>query len=239
MSKYTIELGSVLHILIEEDHPEIKSCDYKNIIKYGNEKLFDFNFPIFDEEYRSILETKISKHYFQREIGTETIGQFKLKLDEKLNLIMPFYNSLYNQKLESIDLMNTTDITTDHELKKTGDVTNKLEEGTETGTETAGSTKSVNKYSDAPMGNLTNIENASYLTDVNIVDGTDSAESNTTSIKDSTNKQTLNTIDKYLEHRFGREGLNPVEQLFKIKDLFFSIDLMILKELEELFILLW
>lgn len=239
MSKYTIELGSVLHFLIEEDHPEIKSNDYKNIIKFGNEKLFDFDFPIFDEEYKSVLETKISKHFFQREIGTETIGQFKLKLDEKLNLIMPFYNTLYSQKLDEINLMYTTDINTDHELTKTGDITNILSEGTETGTETTGSTGSVNKYSDAPMGNLTNIENASYLTDVNIVDGSDSAESNTTTLKDSTNTQTLNTIDKYLEHRFGREGLNPVEQLFKIKDLFFSVDLMILKELEELFILLW
>lgn len=36
--------------------------------------IFDFDFPIFDERYRNVLCSKILKHYYMREIGTETYG---------------------------------------------------------------------------------------------------------------------------------------------------------------------
>ena len=49
--------------------------------------IFDFDFPIFDEDYKIPLEKKILRHYYLREIGFETLGVWKLKLNDKLNEI--------------------------------------------------------------------------------------------------------------------------------------------------------
>ena len=57
--------------------------------------LFDFDYPIFDEMYRPVLEKKIINRYYFREIGLETVAQFKHFLRTRLNEIMPFYNRQY------------------------------------------------------------------------------------------------------------------------------------------------
>ena len=68
------------------------------IIAASLSSIFNFNFPIFDEQYRSVLETKILKHYYTREIAFESVGLWQLKLDTKLNEIMPYYNQLYESE---------------------------------------------------------------------------------------------------------------------------------------------
>ena len=85
-------------------------------------KVFNFEFPIFDEAYRPILEKKILKHYYTREIGLETVGLWKLFLDTKLNEIMPYYNQLYKSELISFNPMYDVDLTRDHQLKRLEDI---------------------------------------------------------------------------------------------------------------------
>jgi hypothetical protein len=77
-------------------------------------KVFDFDFPIYDEDYRLVLETKILKHYYTREIGAETVGLWKLWLDAKMNEIMPFYNKLYASALIEFDPMADYEMVTQH-----------------------------------------------------------------------------------------------------------------------------
>ena len=71
MSKYTTELRYICETetgLSESvGHTKIKDGIAKAI-----PKIFDFDFPIFDESYRNVLETKILKLYYTREIGLET-----------------------------------------------------------------------------------------------------------------------------------------------------------------------
>lgn len=77
-------------------------------------KIFDFPFPIFDEEYRPVLCQKILKNYYTREIGFETVQLWKLRMNQKLNLIMPYYNKLYiTDRLEYNPLFDV-DLTTTH-----------------------------------------------------------------------------------------------------------------------------
>lgn len=57
--------------------------------------IFDFNFPLWKNDYRLELETKILRHYYTKEIGLETVELWKLFLEERLNFIMPYYNKLY------------------------------------------------------------------------------------------------------------------------------------------------
>lgn len=94
MSKYTTEVRFICEALagFSESQGYGKVSD---IINDSWGKVFDFDFPIFDEEYRSVLCKKILKHYYTREIGLETVGLWKLKLDTKMNEIMPLFNQRY------------------------------------------------------------------------------------------------------------------------------------------------
>lgn len=98
MSKYTTEV----RFICENAAGLTESQGFSHvdeIIEQAAPVVFDFDFPIFDEEYRLPLEIKILRHYYTREISEETVGLWKLRLEDKLNLIMPYYNKLYNSEL--------------------------------------------------------------------------------------------------------------------------------------------
>lgn len=71
----------------------------ENILNVAAPLVFDFDFPIYDESYRLVLEKKILRHYYTREIAEETVGLWKLRLDARMNDIMPYYNQLYESTL--------------------------------------------------------------------------------------------------------------------------------------------
>lgn len=121
MSKYTTEV----RFICEEAAGLTSSVGYlgvNDVINTALPKVFNFDFPIFDETYRPILEKKILKHYYTREIGLETVGLWKLFLDTKLNEIMPYYNQLYKSELISFNPMYDVDLTRDHQLKHLEDI---------------------------------------------------------------------------------------------------------------------
>lgn len=121
MSKYTTEV----RFICEEAAGLTSSVGYlgvNDVINTALPKVFNFDFPIFDEAYRPILEKKILKHYYTREIGLETVGLWKLFLDTKLNEIMPYYNQLYKSELISFNPMYDVDLTRDHQLKRLEDI---------------------------------------------------------------------------------------------------------------------
>lgn len=121
MSKYTTEV----RFICEEAAgltPSVGYLGVNDVINTALPKVFNFDFPIFDETYRPILEKKILKHYYTREIGLETVGLWKLFLDTKLNEIMPYYNQLYKSELISFNPMYDVDLTRDHQLKRLEDI---------------------------------------------------------------------------------------------------------------------
>ena len=78
MSKYTTEV----RFICETESGLTESVGYKDIdtvLDNSVDKIFDFDFPIFDENYRGVLERKILLHFYTREIGFETVGLWKLK----------------------------------------------------------------------------------------------------------------------------------------------------------------
>lgn len=124
MSKYTTEI----RFLCESEAGVVKSEGFnsiQNILNTSAPKIFNFDFPIFDEDYRLPLEVKILRHYYTREICEETVGLWKLRLSDRLNMIMPYYNQLYASEklLLEKDILTDIDITTDH--TKTGNTEGK------------------------------------------------------------------------------------------------------------------
>lgn len=93
MAYYTTELKSIC-----ENYAGIYSAGYPStaeVIEKARQQIFPFEYPIFDKDYKQVLETKIIRHYYTREIGSETVGLWAFRLETRMNEIMPYYNQLY------------------------------------------------------------------------------------------------------------------------------------------------
>lgn len=120
MSKYTTEVRFICENFAGLNESEgYDKVD--EIINLARPKVFDFDYPIFDNSYKSVIETKILKHYYTREIGLETVGLWKLKLNTKLNEIMPYYNEMYKSALLEFNPLYDVDYKVEHEGEDTGD----------------------------------------------------------------------------------------------------------------------
>ena len=122
MSKYTTEL----RYICEVEAGLSESVGYNGIdsvLTSAAPKVFSFSFPIFDESYRLTLEKKILRHFYTREISEETYGLWKLRLEDKMNLIMPYYNKMYESELLEFNPMYDVDYTKEGENEGSGDKT--------------------------------------------------------------------------------------------------------------------
>ena len=118
MSKYTTEVRFICESYAGLD----ESADYDSIeevVENSYQKIFKSDsIPMFKgetEAHRSGLLKKILLHYYTREIGYETVGLWKLKLNQKLKEIMPYYNQLYESELIQFDPMKNVNATKTHE----------------------------------------------------------------------------------------------------------------------------
>ena len=110
MSKYTTEVRFICETASGLNESK-GYTDVDTIITNAIPKIFTFTFPIFDENYRTVLEKKILKHFYTREICEETVGLWKLRLDTKLNELMPYYNKMYNSELLEFNPLYTANLT--------------------------------------------------------------------------------------------------------------------------------
>lgn len=168
---------------------------YTTELRYLIENNFDIGlktYPIFDENYREVLNTKIINHYFFREIGMETAELFKRYLNTTMCEIMPYYNQLYKSELlefnpfYNVDKTITADKNNNSVSDFIGNITGKNTQtadsentqtnngkqqtttaATSTGESIGNSTttnKNKNVSSDTPQGflSINNIENETY-----------------------------------------------------------------------------
>ncbi len=118
MATYTTEVRSICeHYAGLEEAGGYTTVN--DVIDKAAPKVFDFDWEVFDEAYRPVLMRKILKHYYTREIGLETVSLWKLKLDTRLNEVMPYFNQLYRSALEEFNPFYEVDLYTDR--RKTGD----------------------------------------------------------------------------------------------------------------------
>lgn len=199
-------------------------ANYTITIKTLIKNNFDFqmtSYPIFDENYRSTLNEKILNHYYENEIGFETAPLFRFYLNNKLNEIMPKYNVLYNAQKKLLDenlLFNNTNVTESLQGSNT----------TETESTSNSTNNSKNLFQDTPQGQIasTDINNQTWATNLNL---------NNSSISD-TNTATGNGTNEYIKTIVGNTGGKyNIEVLNDIVNNFLNIDLMIINELNDLF----
>lgn len=117
MSRYTTQLRYICEV--ESGLSEsVGGKQVASVIEGARGKIFDFHYPIFDEAYRPVLETKILKHYYTREVCAETYGLWKLWLDAKMNEIMPYYNQMYKSELLEFNPLYDVDLSREHSVTR-------------------------------------------------------------------------------------------------------------------------
>ena len=93
LAKYTMMIKDIVN-----SYYDGSSLSIDDKLDDTREFIFDFNYPVLDEATKKRIEVAILKHYYYREIAFETIREFKIKLNDRLNLIMGRYNSLYEKQ---------------------------------------------------------------------------------------------------------------------------------------------
>ena len=219
MSKYTTELRYIFESALGMSE-SAESKGVNEVIAEALPLVFDFDFPIFDEDYRSVLLTKIARHYWTREIGLETVGAWKMKFENFMNEQMPYYNQLYKSELLEFNPMYDIDYTRsgnrDGESNANANAYN--------------SSDSTNKYSDTPQNGLSPIRSGEYLTSASIDEN--SSSSNSTSNATST--------EEYLERVQGKMGGTSFSKMLQdFRKTFLNIDMEIINKLEPLFMQIW
>ena len=145
----------------------------KDLARESSSKIFDFEYPLSNKVDKEDFETMILNHFIDRRIGFETYTLFHIKLETKMNEIMPYYNKIFDS-FDDWNLFtdggNITKNSTDN--RATSRTTSAQSSSSTSGT-------SDRRKSDMPQNNLTEIQNGQYLTDYEYdsITGSDSSSS--------------------------------------------------------------
>lgn len=256
------------------------------------------NYPIFDENYRKILNEKIINHYLFNEIGMETAELFKFYLNTTMREIMPYYNQLYKSELLEFNPLYDTDLTTVYDktndntsttdsnnysynkskVTTNGNVENESDSFSHSDAHSTGDShgnsvgngNTKNVHSDTPQGflSINSIENKTYATDATMSKTNDinttmaqshndetgyaneSSHSNSVNNSITNGNSNLDTdsnvfnitnnFENYLSHVIGKSaGISYSDLLLRFRETFLNIDMMIIKELNDCFMLLY
>ena len=242
MSKYTTELRYICEVLADLDESEgFNSVD--DIIDASYSKLFDFDYPIFDTDYKPTLEKKIIRHFYTREIGDETVGLFKMHLSAKMNDIMPYYNQLYESQLLEFEPLTDVNYTkSGSESLSASEITsNSLSTSEYNSTSEFHSNSAWDMYQDTPQNQLSGVESLEYLTNATLdkEHGVSASQQNNNIATVGRGNLDRTDFKRYFEKFEGYRNNNPSKLLSDYRETFLNIDLMIIGELEKLFFQLW
>lgn len=239
MASYTMQLRTYIEMFSQYD----KNLSTNEKIEIARSKLFDFEYPIFDKNYKKILETNIIRKFYFREIGFETEGMFKFYLESFMQLNMPYFNRLFESEMIKYDPLINSEMNVTHNMKKdidredkrrstqdsktTGESTGK--DSGKTSSKAEGFDRSIE--SDTPDSRLrltTNpdgtgvIEYASRIKeDTNKASGsgTSSSDSSIKSKADNTSlandnlDSNINEIEDFIQYRQGKIGVQTYSKM--------------------------
>jgi hypothetical protein len=208
---------------------EVKPMTFKQIEMGSISELTGGNIgisgiPIFDPAYKTILIGKIVDHYWNREIGVESLDLFQQKMRTKLNEIMPFYNQLYKSTEIQYEALSTINIKTESTNTSTGT------ENTTGNTDATGETTNASRSVSSTTPQTMLAENEDYASAA--------ADTNSKSVSASGNQSSaLSTSEAEAIGDTlvsGYQG-SPADLIMRYRDSLLNIDLMVIRDLEEMF----
>lgn len=179
-------------------------------------------------EHKQVLDGLIIDHYFNREIGQETIQLFQLAMRRKLNEIMPYYNQFYKSELLAFDPMHTINIHTVGEKEQLQNVT--VDSDAVSDSEHKSGSRTV--QSQFPQTTLS--PNADYATAA--ADANSTTDGSTTAVESKVSDSDTNETNDVQVTGYQAYPSNLLNQF---RATFLNIDLQIIAELDELFMQIW
>lgn len=211
MSNYTVELRKIDERLIDDALS---------------------HYPIFSEEYRSTLNSKIKTHFWFNEIGHETIDIFIFQLKVKMNEIMPYYNQMYESELTKRDpfltVRMTSKNTSNGSTRTTGETS---EQGSSTSSTDA---KSRAVQSETPQVMLSG--NGDYATGA--ADSTSLTGVKSSSTSGGSQSTTSSSDGSGTATQEGFSG-SMASLIQAHRDAIVNVDMMVIAQLEPLFMYVW
>ena len=217
---------------------------------------FDYDFYSDNPKDKEDFEKLFAQWYYFREIGFETPERFKLKLQAKLNVIMPYYRQLalteWN-KVRTVEQMMTSKNlkeTTTHEQTISGNNESSLNgETSQTGTSTSTQHQETTNTQNAKSSNLSDGVSRSsleegFLTSVTGINdngnqnitgnSTNTAELTSTQNSSGTNNQTLSESTTFTSE--GDIGIQtPAYAITEWRKVLININQQIIDECHDLF----
>lgn len=163
----------------------------RNLAKATHEKIFDFDYPLSSKIDKEDFECQILNHFIMRRIGQETFTAFQLFLENKLNEILPYYNIMFDSLV-------------DYNLFNDGEVITRNRQ--DNGTSSLSSENTVkSRFSEYPLGQLSDIDNGNYVTNQTTNNGTMSnrgtSSNNTVETETRSNVDKMDLYMKYIQTR--------------------------------------
>lgn len=184
-ASYTMDVRTICETYANVESPGWSDqTTVDTIIDSAIPKVFNFSYPIFSEDYRNVLEHHILQHFYTREIAFQTVGRWKLGLQQKLNDIMPYYNKLYESQELDVDPFNNIDVTETSE--SSGNTTSK-NNTTKNGTSVTTGSSETNDTADGTSGTETN----------DTTDGTSGTKTNGTTTTNNKQETTSSHTDAF------------------------------------------
>lgn len=201
------------------------TVELRELVESGID-VWAFDYPSFyKDDEKKAFEQKVLDHFWFRQIGQETPGRWLHYFRTRIREIMPYYI----QRYESVELMkNVGDPFEAYNLRE-----EYTEETTGTGSATSentGTADNVRRFSDTPQGSVDNLDN--YLTEATRDNGNTSGSMTGTSEDTGTKTYTLT--------RKGNIGVQPLGQEINVyRSALINVDMEIIKELNDLFLLVY
>lgn len=184
--------------------------DYTDDIGLGD-------YPIFEESYRETLNRKITRNFWNQEIGQETIDMFRMRMSVFMENRMPYYNQLYVLNLIKVDPLSTVNV------KSLSTSTNASESNGTVAASTDSTAKSRATSSVLPQTAIQpNADYADSMQD-NISEAAGTSD-NTDNRVDSSTGSVENTTEGYNGH--------AVQLLMAARQAVMDVDLLIIADLE-------
>ena len=240
MSRYTTQLRYPVEQKLNELGLSHDESNWPNV--------YDFlglsDYPIYDEAHRQVLNDKILRHYWFREIGFETWGQFMWHMRAHMHEVMPYFNELYETLGLIDDPLSTKDMRYDGAWNRDENESAKstTDRDTDAKTHNEGTSSDRNVFQDTPMNGLDTgaIEAMDYATNVTFDNGSDTRDgtsSSTLSERDANDRAgRFEGLESHREHGYDRP---QAETLLTYRKALINIDLEVVNSCSTLFMGLW
>lgn len=244
MSKYTTQVRYICETLSGE-------TDINSAISKSVPIIFNYDYGLL-ADFRSVFEPSFLRHYWVREIGCETYALWQLQLLDRLSILAPKYNRLWELANIDYNVLDTHTLTSsDNTLSNqlTSNVldtvnSNKTNVTSQTNSNQDTNNNELSKFSDTPQSTVDNLLSGKYLTNATSKDNnsTSTNYSDTKTNTDSNGKITTNnnTSDTTNTQKntlvCGRYGTAPSDLISKATNAIITPVSQLINELETLFI---